>query len=398
MTLISRTVFRYIALTLVVLVTQLAAGFAQTAEATRTPSGGASQKGVGTVTAVTGNQVKLKGDTGADLVVLVPAEARVVRLLPGQTDLKTATPIQVQDVQVGDRMLFRGKLGDDGTSFVASSVIVMKQSDLAQKQQLEREEWQKHGVGGLVRAVDAATGTLTISTSPKDTVAVHTSKDTGFLRYASGSVKFSDAKTGTFDQIKVGDQLRARGTRSEDGKELAAQQIISGSFRNIAGTINSVDAANSSITIMDLLTKKSVVVKIATASQMRSLPAPVAQRIAMILKGPVESATVAVTPAGSGTTKAPEGGDRGGSRYGNGRAGGASDFQQILSRMPEIKLADLQKGEAVMIVSTEPVAGSEVTVITLLTGVEPILTSPSSASGAANLLSSWSLSVGDSAQ
>src|SRR5579884_1817259 len=266
-----------LALALVVLVAQSLACFAQTAATTPAPAASGAQKGVGTITSVAANQVKLKNDAGTEIVLTVPEGAHLVRLLPGQT---TTAPIQLQDVQVGDRVLFRGKTADDGSSIVASSVVVMKQSDVAQKQQQDRDEWQRHGIGGLVRSIDAASGAITVSASPRETVTVHTSKDTSFLRYAPDSVKFSDAKPGTFDQIKVGDQLRARGTRSEDGKEFSAQQIISGSFRNIAGTINSVDTAGGTVTVMDLLTKKPVVVKITEASQLRSLPAPVAQRIA----------------------------------------------------------------------------------------------------------------------
>jgi len=58
----------------------------------------------------------------------------------------------------GDRILVRGKLADDGKSVLAASVIAMKKADIADKQAHEREEWQKHGLGGLVSGIDAATG------------------------------------------------------------------------------------------------------------------------------------------------------------------------------------------------------------------------------------------------
>ena len=75
-----------------------------------------------------------------------------------------------------------------------------------------------------------------------------------------------------------------------------------------------------------------------------------------------------------------------------GRPGGAMDFQQMLSRMPAASLAELQKGEAVMLVATEGTASSPSTVITLLGGVEPILeASPKNA--ASTILSPWSLSA-----
>jgi len=63
-----------------------------------------------------------------------------------------------------------------------------------------------------------------------------------------------------------------------------------------------------------------------------------------------------------------------------------------VSRMPPAKLADLQKGEAVMIVSTEGTASGGVTAIMLVGGVEPILASPE---GAQQTLSPWDLGGGD---
>jgi hypothetical protein len=61
--------------------------------------------------------------------------------------------------------------------------------------------------------------------------------------------------------------------------------------------------------------------------------------------------------------------------------------------MPAATLADLQKGDAVMVVATEGGPNATSTVITLLGGVEPILEA-SPQSGASTILSPWSLSSG----
>ena len=58
----------------------------------------------------------------------------------------------------------------------------------------------------------------------------------------------------------------------------------------------------------------------------------------------------------------------------------------MLSRAPAIQLADLKKGEAVMLVSTQGTA--EVTAITLLAGVEPLLEAPAASR---DLLANWSV-------
>jgi hypothetical protein len=64
----------------------------------------------------------------------------------------------------------------------------------------------------------------------------------------------------------------------------------------------------------------------------------------------------------------------------------------MLSRLPNSTLADLKAGDAVMIVATEGVGAEKPTAITLLAGVEPILTAGPNRS-ASSLLSPWSLSA-----
>jgi hypothetical protein len=357
----------------------------------------ATPKPVGVVKSIDGKTVVLKTDAGPELTISVADGARLVRLAPGQTDLKSATPITLPDLQVGDRILARGQAGDGGT-IAATLIVVMKQADVAQKQQHDRDDWQKRGTGGIVSAIDPAAGTFKVSVTPVLSVEVKTTKDTGYLRYAPSSVKFSDAQKGTMDQIKVGDQLRARGARSADGKELTAEEIISGTFRNIAGTITSIDAANNAITVKDLLAKKSVVIKFNSDSQLRKLAPAMAQRLAFFLKSQTAQGGAAAAggqspasnTAAAGSAAATGAAGAGGNAQGP-RAGGSADFQQILSRIPSATLADLQKDDAVMVVASQGTGNGEVTAITLLGGVEPILTASPNGSSAAALFSGWNM-------
>ena len=353
--------------------------------------GNAVSRSIGTVKSLNDKTLVLKTDAGAEVTVTQLDSARIMRLAPGQTDLKSATPMTLPEIQVGDRMLVRGRPGDNG-AIAATSIVVMKQSDVAQKQQHEREDWQRRGAGGIVSAIDPASGLITVSVTPTLSIAVKTSKDTVFLRYAPNSVKFADAQKGTFDQIKTGDQLRARGNRSADGKEIAAEEVISGTFRNIAGTVSSIDAANNAITVKDVLAKKSVVVKFNADSQLRKLAPQMAQRLAFFLKGSQQAGQGAAQPAAANGAPAANGPAAGGpGAAASPRPGGGADFQQILSRIPSITLADLQKEDAVMIVAMQGSSTGETTAITLLGGVEPILTASPNGMSAAALFSGWNL-------
>ena len=76
-----------------------------------------------------------------------------------------------------------------------------------------------------------------------------------FLRYAPDSVRFDEAKASSLSEIMVGDQLKALGDKSSDGTSFAADEIITGAFQTVAGTVKTVDVEKSEIVISDFQTK-----------------------------------------------------------------------------------------------------------------------------------------------
>ena len=310
-------------------------------------------------------------------------------MAPGSTDLKTAQTITLADIAVGDRVLVSGKAGDSAGAFAASRVILMKSGDIAQKHEAEQADWQKRGTGGIVSAVDLGSGVLTVSIGAKK-LTVNTSSTTQFRRYAGDSVKFEDAKPGTLAQIKVGDQLRVRGAKSDDGSSIQAEEVVSGSFKNLAGLIATIDAANGTLTLKDLATKKMVTVKITANSSVRSLPPEAAARFAARAKGAPSGGGHGDTPAAAQSADNGASGER---TAGAGHSAGM-DLSQLVSRLPNQAITELKAGDAVMIVGSQPDPGSSsVTVVTLLSGVEPILAATPSGSPALTL-SPWSLGGG----
>jgi hypothetical protein len=359
---------------------------------------------IGAIKAINGNAITLAPDSGPEVAVTVQPNARLLRIAPGARDLTNATPIQLQDLQAGDRVRVRGQATPDGASIAALEVIVISHSDLEARHAQERQDWQKRGLGGLVSAVDATAGIVTISVTSlggKKEIAVHTSNTTVFRRYSPDSVKFDDAKPSSLQEIRPGDQLRARGARNADGSELTAEEIVTGSFRNIAGTVNSVDASAGTLIVQDLSSKKAVPVKITPESQLHKLPPEMAQRIAGRLKGSMppgtpgaagsaNSAAAPVAANGQSGSAPNNGTNSSGGAMGGGMRQGIPDLQQILNRMPAVTLADLHKGDAVLIVTTLGSTTGGGTAITLLSGVEPILQAAPSGSQAM-MLAPWSL-------
>ncbi|MGA3080093.1 MAG: hypothetical protein ABSD44_01780 [Terracidiphilus sp.] len=372
---------------------------------------------VGTIAAIDGSTLTVKTDQGQAVKVVVPTTAALKRIAPGEKDLSKAETIQFSDLAVGDRALV--KLDPNAPAGVSQAlqIVAIKQSDLAQKQQKDRDDWQLRGVGGLVKSVDAAAGVIVLTSgsgATAKTITVHTTKATTLKRYAPTSVRFDAAQPAPIDAIHAGDQLRARGAKNADGTEIAAEDVVSGTFRNISGTVTSVDTTGSTLLVKDLATKKQVTIHITADAQMRRLPDRMAQALAARFKGSPSGSQSGggstVAPASDGAAPAPQrsgqgqwggaggqggqgggqwGGQNGGAPGGQGGqwAGrGGGDPQQILNRAPAIQLGDLQKGEAVMLVSTD--GTTEVTAITLLAGVEPLLEAPAASR---DLLANWSV-------
>ncbi len=345
----------------------------------------AASRFLGTITAVNETTLTVKTDAGEVHQVDVPDTAILKQVEPGAKDLSAAQTIVFGSLATGDRVLVRLDPNAPAGSSVALQIITLKQADLAKKQEQEREDWQQHGVGGLVKSVDAASGVIVLTTgagSSARTISIHTDKSTILKRYAPASVRYDLAQVAPVDAIHPGDQLRARGPKDVSGTSMTAVEIVSGSFRNISGTITSTDAASSVLVVKDLTSKKQVSIHVAPDTQMRQLPDRMATMLAAVLNGNGAPGR-GQAPSGAPPSGAPSGG---GQRAGSG--GGGFDAQQLLSRAPAIHLADLKKGQAVMVVATEDSTGD--TAITLMSGVEPLLEAPAASQ---NLLN-WSLNSG----
>lgn len=335
----------------------------------------------GTVKSASGDGFVLTTVAGQSVSVSVSAGAKVLIVPPGARSLSAATPGTAADVQAGDRVLVTGTEGDTATALHAERVILMKSTAITQTHEAEEAAWTKGG-GGIVKSVDAADGKITISSGLR-TLTIMTQPSTIVRRYAGDSVRFADARPSTIAAIHPGDQLRVRGTRSADGSTITADEVVTGTFHHYSGLLTAVDPAAGTVTLKDLATKKVVTVAVTANSDVRRLPPMAARTIAMRMHGGAE-AERAGRSGGAGARSETAGAT---GESGTQRAG--TDLSQMLSRLPAETLAGLKTGDAVMIVATSPSGESEHnSAVTLLVGVEPILTAPS---GESTTLSPWSV-------
>jgi hypothetical protein len=318
-------------------------------------------------------QLTLKTDAG-EVAVTVDPKAKVVRVAPGATNLTNAAPIELTDINLGDRLRARGRTAED-KSLAALEIVVISQSDIATKQAAERADWDRRGVTGIIADVTADSFTLNVRTlAGVKPLIVKPAPNAVVRRYTSDSVKFADAKPSQLGDLRKGDQVRARGDKTPDGSAMTADEIVSGQFKMIAGLVLAVDLQENVIRINNVETKKPMTVKISADSTLKKLQPQLAQAIANRLHGvtPTEGGAGGQSsgPAGGG----PAGG-RGPGGFGGGR-GGNGDLQSMIDRTPAIKIADLMTGDAIIISSVNGANPEQVTAITLLAGVEAILTKP----------------------
>jgi hypothetical protein len=365
----------------------------------QTPAAPAVPHQSGTVKSATANSMTLTTAAGQDYTVSLPDAAKILVVAPGSKDLKSATAGTPTDIAVGDKAIVTGSASDTGSALTATRIILMKSAALAESHAAEDAAWAQGG-GGIVKSVDAAAGKVLVASGLK-TMAVQTTSATIVRRYSGDSVRFADAQVSTLGLIRPGDQLRVRGTKTPDGSSITADELVTGTFHNYSGMIASIDTTAGTITLKDLKTKKPVTVAVTANSDVRRIPAMLAQRVAMQMKGGAAGGQGAGRPGaggppaqgqgapGAGGPPGGAGADGGGQRAG--RAG--MDLSQMLSRLPTETVAGLKTGDAVMIVATSPAADSvKSTAVTLLAGVDAILTASPTDDGPT--LAPWSMGGG----
>ena len=318
-------------------------------------------------------QLIIKTDAGSLVTVVLSDSTSFMRVAPGQTTLTNATRITFGDVAEGDRVLAMGKVSDDHKLVPARTLIVMTRADIAKKQEADRAEWKRRGILGIITALKPETKEITINSrtiAGPQAVTIPVSEKVELRRYAPDSIKFADAQAARFDELKVGDQLRALGERDPAGTVFTAEKVVTGSFKTVAGVITAVDAATGELKINDLQTKQPLTIVVKQDAVLRKFP-PANEMGGMMMMRPGgggggQSAAAGPGP-GQGGGQAGQGGGPGGGR------GGGPNMQDMLERLPTIAIADVKVGDTIIVSSTKGADPTRLTAISLITGADTLL-------------------------
>jgi hypothetical protein len=295
--------------------------------------------------------------TAAGSVVTVTLSDRTVfmRIPPGEKTKDKFVRVAPTDFTLGDSVFARGRMSDDRKNMPALEFYVMSKGDIAEKKERDRDEWTKRGIAGTISAINAENKEISVDSrtaeGPKP-IVIATTGDTKFRRYAQDSVRFSDAQPGKFADLKVGDQLRALGTKSTDGARFTPEEIVTGSFQTISGAITEIDAQKKEIKIKDFQSQQPITIALSKDSSMRRLTP---EMIAALTKG-------------------------------------SGDLQEMFDQLPAFTLQDLKPGDSILISSTKGADPTRITAIAVVSGVGPLLQNKET--GRATAVSLGAMSLG----
>jgi hypothetical protein len=310
---------------------------------------------------------------------MLTADTKLQQVAPGERDLSKAVTITVRDIRLGDRVVARGALAGDKV-IDARSVIVMSQTAIAKRHEHDQQDWQQRGAAGRVTGVDSARKEITIevpSLTQNQTVVVALKDGTTVRRYAENSVRYADAKPSTVAEIRVGDQLRARGDKVEDGSRITADEIVTGAFRSLAARVVSVAGdtvqaeelgSNRPLTIT--LTKDTVLKRFPQGGFGESLRFGPGRAGGSLDAG---SSGVRQPAGGPGADGAPGGAAAGPRGGGPGAIRRMPDLQAMIERLPATTTAELKPGESLIVSTMGSGDAPTITAVRVLAGADAIL-------------------------
>jgi hypothetical protein len=316
---------------------------------------------VGTVSAMRseGAEIVVKPDKGEAIAVKVSTATIAQRITPGERDLKNAAVIAARDIAVGDRVLVTL---EPGTADLRR-IVIMSATEITKRDEADRLDWIKRGVSGIVRERKGDTITLGISGPAGETgLAVKVAAKTSFRRYGPDTVRFSDAHKSSIDEIKVGDQVRARGEKSGVGLEFVAEDLVFGTFQTHVGSVVSVDITARRLEVKEQGSAKTLFVNLSADTQIKGMP-----DFGPMMGGPGRGGAPSGSPGGMPGSGMP------GGMPGGAPAGGTPDVAKMVEQMPGSSLNAVKLGQTVIVSSTKGARPDELTAITMVVNADVLI-------------------------
>jgi len=344
------------------------------------------QQVLGEITAVdaSAHTVTVRSDAG-ESVTLSTTERTTYTLLPaGVTDLQKGARVTFAEVRVGDRVLAPGVPAAGGP---AARLILMSRA--AGGPGGGGQNAGRRFLNGRVVSVDAAKKLIVVQARGREgqeSVTVDASAARA-MRYAPDSMRPADAVAGALADVRAGENIRATGERSADGATFKAEEVLTGSFARFAGTVASADAQRGEL-VVKTNDGRSVNLSFGARSNLRRITPEFEQALAKQraeaeqrreqrrAERQQQGGQTASGGQAQGGQAQGEGGRRGrGDGQGRGEGGGqrrggfgGPGGGNMFDSLPAVTLAELKKGDAVVVTVTPGADAAHATVVSLVTG------------------------------
>lgn len=305
---------------------------------------------LGEVTAIEAplRKITVTSEQGKQVVIIADEKAVYRRVPAGETTLDKAVAITFDAIGIGDRLLARGRMDQQQGVLRGMALVVINKTEIDQKKERDRAEWLKRGVLGVIASVNPQSKEITLRTDERagGTLLVVVSDKTNLRRYAPDSVKFKDSTPGSFDQLKVGDHLRALGEKSGDDTRYAAEEIVSGKFITSGGIVTAINEAGGEVKINDVQTKQPLTIVVSTDTMLRRLTPEAVQ---LLVDNSKQKPSSGQPPAGGG------------------------DLREKIETSPSIALNGLKVGDAILVLSPVGKTPARVTGVLVASGVDKLI-------------------------
>lgn len=294
-----------------------------------------------------GLSLRVRADDGASVQVDTGAETEVRRVAPGERSLQGAQLIPLSELRAGDRLLI--SYGESRTE--ARRIVVMAASAITARNEALRREWAEHGASGVAAAIKPGEIVLRQRSMASGTqTAVLLTPATKYRRYMTGSNSYIDAQLSSLDQIRAGDQVRARGRKSADGTRIEAEEVVFGTFVTKAGTVISADVTTNTLTVRDLETDRPLPVRLTPASQVKRFP-----------EFPTAPAVMGGAPLTPGLQPSTPG------------LGGPPDLALMIERLPPFALSGIKPGDTVVFSASPGAERGELLAVVVLANASTLV-------------------------
>jgi hypothetical protein len=290
------------------------------------------------------NQITILTTDGKNIVATFDKAVEFKQVPAGETTLRNATDITSAQINAGDNALVRGNRTSENNIF-ARQIIIVTQADIIKKQDRKREEWKLRGIAGIVQKVDLGARKIFVQTKGANSQLIELvpTDKTIFQRYETDAGSLNDFKPGNLERIKEGDQIRALGDKSADGRQFVPEEVFSGSFRILTGKVLAVNPEAGELKLSDLQNGKTVTAVVNSASNLRRLT------------GDSVKSEAGLTAKGGARETA---------------GGGSINLTSLLEKSPKINIADIKIGETIVIASLSDAGAERLIGITVVSGVE----------------------------